>query len=109
MNTITADALATFIAAGGQVSDLGPIMVVATEPKAPAVEAKAQVSGQWGEISAHVRDRRMARAEASPRGGLTSKQRKALAAELRSELGREYTAAEWTRACKAFKKAGRHA
>ena len=97
----TAEALAAAVTA---------VMAVAA-PSAPAVEvptdAPALRAGQWAEISTHVRERRLARAEATPRGGLTSKQRQELAAEMRA-AGKDPHGAAWTRAVKAYKAAGRH-
>jgi hypothetical protein len=76
-------------------------LLAAATGTAPATEAKAD---DWAEIATHVRDRRLARAEADPRKGLRKSDRRTIAAE----LGGTYTDRQWLKACRAYKAAGRH-
>lgn len=71
----------------------------------------AAPSGQWAEMSAHVYQARMVRRETTPLGGLTSKERKALAAANRDALegalalSREAYTTLWTSLVAAHKAA----
>lgn len=71
---------------------------------APTVEAPAaKVDGRNHEARKANYDKRIARRESTPLGGLTKRERQALAAILREELGREFTKAEWSKAVRDYK------
>ena len=69
-----------------------------------AATPQAEVKSEWQEIAAHCRDRREVRWESgkAASSGMTSKQRRALAAT----LPKDYTTRQWNAAVKAFKAGG---
>lgn len=108
MNTITASGAAQMIAAGINLSEVFPggVTIVADgEAVVTPATKPAKVDGRNHAARKHNYDRRIHRFETTERGGLTKAQRRTLAAELRSDLGREYTAEEWDAAVGHFKKA----
>ena len=69
-----------------------------------AATPEAEVKAEWKDIAAHCRDRREVRWSEgkAPSSGMTSKQRRALAAT----LPENYTTRQWNAAVKAFKAGG---
>lgn len=88
------------------------VIIAATEPSALVLSGPPALrAGQPEGLKAakkHCYDRRMARAEATARGGLTKTHRQTLARELEAKHGGEYTTRQWNAGVKAFKAAGRH-
>jgi hypothetical protein len=83
----------------GTVEEISALMLAMAPAKAPSKREEA--TKVHNEVMAHVHDRRMARREATVLGGLTSKERKALAATLPEGYSHEM----WVEAVTAYKAA----